>query len=50
MTVDQAEKYHSEQINWFVNAGVDMIAFITLNYPEEGIGITKACQKLNIPV
>jgi S-methylmethionine-dependent homocysteine/selenocysteine methylase len=50
MNVEQAEEYHQEQIQWFVDAGVDMIAFITLNYCEEGIGIVQACQKRNIPV
>ena len=50
MSCDEAQHYHQQQIAWLVEAGVDMISALTLCYPEEAIGITKAAQEQNIPV
>lgn len=50
MTPDEARKYHLPQIKTLGEAGVDMICAMTLNEPDEAIGITRAAQSLNIPV
>ncbi|MBC7744575.1 MAG: homocysteine S-methyltransferase family protein [Flavobacterium sp.] len=50
MTVDEAQKYHSEQIVAFSHTPVDMISAITMNYAEEAIGIARAAAAANLPV
>lgn len=45
MTTEQAEAYHSPQIAALAEAGVDVVAGITLCYPEEAIGIVRAARK-----
>jgi homocysteine S-methyltransferase len=50
MTADDAQQYHSEQIEAFRNAGADMVSAITMNYAEEAIGITRAAKANDIPV
>ncbi len=49
MTPDEAQEYHREQIKTLDDAGVDMICAMTLNEPDEAIGITRAAQSLGIP-
>ncbi len=49
MTPDEAQKYHREQIKTLDHAGVDMICAMTLNEPDEAIGITRVAQSLGIP-
>ena len=50
MTVEEGEKYHSEQVEAFSHTPVDMISAITINYVEEAIGITRAAGAVNLPV
>ena len=50
MTADDAQQYHSEQIEAFRNAGADMVSAITMNYAEEAIGITRAAKANDMPV
>jgi S-methylmethionine-dependent homocysteine/selenocysteine methylase len=50
MTPDQAEDYHSVQINTLAEAGVDMITALTLNEVDEAIGITRAALSAGLPV
>ncbi|MEE2731889.1 MAG: homocysteine S-methyltransferase family protein [Pseudomonadota bacterium] len=50
MSADAAQAYHQQQIGWFADAGVDMVSAMTLCYPEEAIGITRAAQSHLIPV
>lgn len=50
MTVEQAERYHGEQVRIFENSAADMVAAITMNYVEEALGIAKAAQKATMPV
>ncbi len=50
MTVEEAQKYHSKQIEVFGNTSVDMISAITMNYVEEAVGITLAANEVNLPV
>jgi homocysteine S-methyltransferase len=50
MTADQAQDYHSEQVNALRDAGADMVTAFTMNYAEEAMGIAEAAQAASIPV
>lgn len=50
MTAEEAEKYHSAQIEAFSHTPVDMISAITMNYVEEAVGIARAASAFNLPV
>lgn len=50
MSVDQAREYHSRQAKLFREEGVDQVTAITMNYPEEAIGITQAAFAEKLPV
>lgn len=50
MTVEQAERYHSEQVRLFENSAADMVTAITMNYVEEALGIVRAARKAAMPV
>jgi S-methylmethionine-dependent homocysteine/selenocysteine methylase len=50
MSAQEAEIYHMEQIKTFAGSSADMVTAITINYVEEAIGITRAAQKMNMPV
>ena len=49
MTINQARAYHAVQIVGFAKAGVDMISVVTINYPNEAIGIALACRDVDVP-
>jgi len=50
MSIDEAQKYHSGQIEAFSQTPVDIITAITMNYLEEAIGIARAANAVNLPV
>lgn len=50
MSAEEAEDYHSLQIEAFSQTQADMITALTLNYINEAIGITRAARANNIPV
>lgn len=50
MTVAEAQAYHAPQIRLFVETDADMVAALTMNYPEEGLGITLAAKEAGMPV
>lgn len=50
MSVQQAERYHYEQIATFADTSADMVCAMTLNYTEEAIGIAWAAERANMPV
>lgn len=50
MTAEQAELYHTPQINAFRRADADMVTAITMCYVDEAIGIARAAQKAEMPV
>jgi len=50
MDFEEAQKYHSEQIEVFSHTPVDMVSAITMNYVEEAIGIARAAGTFNLPV
>lgn len=50
MFVERAEKYHRAQIEIFADTPVDMVTAITMNYPQEAIGVTRAANSVRLPV
>ncbi|WP_299987890.1 homocysteine S-methyltransferase family protein [uncultured Ruegeria sp.] len=50
MTKDEAQAYHSFQINTFADAGVDMVTAITMNNTLEALGIALAAKGVDVPV
>ncbi|MGB7241300.1 MAG: homocysteine S-methyltransferase family protein [Sulfitobacter sp.] len=49
LTAEDAETYHSEQIETFKTAGADIVTALTLNTTDEAIGIAKAAAKVGLP-
>lgn len=50
MNAEEAQKYHSTQIDIFSRTSVDMVSAVTMNYVEEAIGIAGAAGVANLPV
>ena len=50
MSINEAEDYHSLQIETVSKTEADMVTALTLNYVEEAIGIAQAAKAHNIPV
>ncbi|HEV2791125.1 MAG TPA: homocysteine S-methyltransferase family protein [Solirubrobacterales bacterium] len=49
MSAEEAERYHSTQVETLAAAGVDMVGVYTLAYAEEGIGIARAAAATAVP-
>jgi S-methylmethionine-dependent homocysteine/selenocysteine methylase len=49
LTAESAQAYHTEQIQTFKTAGVDIVTALTLNTTDEAIGIAKASAEVGIP-
>ncbi len=49
MSTQEAENYHSEQIETYSNTEADLICASTLCYPEEASGVVRAAQRFNMP-
>lgn len=49
MSALDSESYHSEQVQVFAQASVDVITGTTINYVEEGIGIVRAANSVKLP-
>jgi S-methylmethionine-dependent homocysteine/selenocysteine methylase len=50
MTPQEAEAYHSPQIESFSKTAADLVSAFTLNYTNEAIGIIRAAKQFNMPV
>lgn len=50
MTAEDAQDYHSAQIEVFSQTPVNMVSAITMNYVEEAIGIARAAAAVDLPV
>lgn len=50
MSASEAEDYHRTQIRIFADTAADMVCAITMNYPEEAIGISTAAHAVGMPV
>lgn len=49
MTVEEAQDYHALQVEAFRDAGADMVAAVTMNYPCEAIGVARAAMAAGLP-
>ncbi|MDQ3728240.1 MAG: homocysteine S-methyltransferase family protein [Actinomycetota bacterium] len=49
LSAEEAENYHSRQIETFADTQADMITAITMTYVEEAIGITRAAKACGMP-
>lgn len=50
MSADQAQDYHSEQIQNFAQTEADMVAAFTMNYLDEAVGVARAAHAVGMPV
>ena len=50
MTAEEAETYHTAQIETFAGTNADMVSAFTMTYGDEAIGIVNAARKVNLPV
>ncbi len=50
MSAAEAEQYHAPQIQTFSRTQADMVTAITMNYPDEAIGIVRAARNAGMPV
>ncbi|CAF1148619.1 unnamed protein product [Rotaria sordida] len=50
MSTEQAQAYHAIQIGIISQTNTDVITAMTINYPEEAIGITRAAKAFGMPV
>jgi S-methylmethionine-dependent homocysteine/selenocysteine methylase len=49
MTVDEAQRYHAEQVVVLADAGVDQVAAITMTYIDEAVGFVRAAAAVGVP-
>src|SRR5262245_27002509 len=50
MTEDEAQRYHSMQVETFRDAAADLVTAITMTYPAETIGLARAATAAGMPV
>lgn len=50
MTTQEAEDYHSEQIETYSNTEADLVSAFTICYAEEAAGVVRAAQRFDMPV
>ncbi len=50
MSATEAERYHQSQVDTFRDTDADLVSAVTMTYPEEAIGITRAAHNAQIPV
>lgn len=49
MSPAEAQEYHSHQIGVFADTEADLVTVMTMNYPEEAIGVASAAKQAGIP-
>ena len=50
MSTQEAEDYHSQQIEVYSGTEADLVSGFTLCYPEEASGVVRAAQRFDMPV
>jgi S-methylmethionine-dependent homocysteine/selenocysteine methylase len=50
MSADDAEAYHSAQIETFAGTAADVVSALTLTYANEAIGVVRAAKAAGLPV
>jgi len=49
MTVDEARRYHAEQVDVLAETEADLVSLLTATYPEEATGFVRAAQVAGVP-
>ena len=49
MTAEEAERYHSPQVEAFAGTSADLVSALTMTYAEEAIGIVRAASAADVP-
>ena len=49
MTAEEAERYHSPQVEVFAGTAADLVSALTMTYAEEATGIVRAARAAGIP-
>jgi S-methylmethionine-dependent homocysteine/selenocysteine methylase len=49
MTVDEARRYHAEQVDVLAETAVDLVSLLTATYPQEATGFARAAQAAGVP-
>jgi S-methylmethionine-dependent homocysteine/selenocysteine methylase len=49
MSSDEAQAYHSAQVETFASTNADLVSALTLNYADEATGIARAAVEARIP-
>lgn len=49
MTPEQADTYHSAQVEVLADAGVNQVSAITFTYPQEAVGFVRAAGRAGVP-
>jgi S-methylmethionine-dependent homocysteine/selenocysteine methylase len=49
LSPDEAQRYHATQIGTFADTVADMVTAITMTYPAEAIGVTRAAAAVGLP-
>ena len=50
LTAEEAEEYHSQQVEWLAETEVDMITGLTFTQADEAIGLIRAARSAELPV
>ncbi|MEH6451923.1 MAG: homocysteine S-methyltransferase family protein [Psychromonas sp.] len=50
MTTQEAEEYHSEQIEAYSHTETDLVSAFTIGYAKEAAGVVRAAQRYDMPV
>src|SRR5690348_16595245 len=50
MTAEEAERYHTPQVETFAGAGADLVSALTMTYSEEATGVARAATAAGMPV
>ena len=49
LSADEAQEYHSTQINTFADTAADLVTVLTMTYADEATGISRAAKAADIP-
>ena len=49
LSAEEAQQYHSTQIETFADTAADLVTVLTMTYPDEAIGVARAAKEAGIP-
>jgi S-methylmethionine-dependent homocysteine/selenocysteine methylase len=50
MTPDEAQRYHSAQLDTLADTAADLVTALTISYADEAIGMTRAARAVDLPI